>query len=502
MRRVTFRASADDGSAYKAASQGIDMRRWNPSRGSADTDLLPEKDIIDARARDLTRNEPVAKSGVNAQLDMVVATGATLHPIPDYKMLGMSKQEADQWARDVQSRFHAFADSVDIDATRQGNLADLTRLIYRSRITVGEGTAIPLYLPDRPGVDYGLAIQIIDPARVSNPYYMPDTEDLRKGVKIDEWGGPVGYHVQKSHPADAMFGYSNVMEWEYIPARTDWGRPRFIHAFEKERPDQHRGISALAAVMGQFKILSDYKQAEMQAALTNAIVAAFTESALDQTSLLELFGGDAQEMIRQRAEYVVKMKAGAVIPLFPGDKFASHSPSRPNAAFGPFVDNVLKHIASGFDLPYELLMRDFSRGSYSAIRAAFMAAWKTASTARYWLQTQWLDVIYMLWLEEAVAKGDVEAPGFYEKKAAWARSKWIFDGKGWLDPVREAQASQLRIASGISTFEQECAEQGLDWEEVFEQRAAEQARMKELGLDTATILQTVAVAPQAEDSDK
>ncbi|MBP0439912.1 phage portal protein [Tianweitania sediminis] len=96
--------------------------------------------------------------------------------------------------------------------------------------------------------------------------------------------------------------------------------------------------------MGQFKTLSDYKGAELQAALTNAIVAAFTESALDQTALLELFGGDAEALIRQRAEYVVKMKAGAVIPLFPGDSFASHAPARPNAAFGPFVDNVLKHI--------------------------------------------------------------------------------------------------------------------------------------------------------------
>ncbi|MBP0439913.1 hypothetical protein [Tianweitania sediminis] len=142
-------------------------------------------------------------------------------------------------------------------------------------------------------------------------------------------------------------------------------------------------------------------------------------------------------------------------------------------------------------------MKDFSKGSYSAIRAAFMASWKTAATARSWLKTQWLDVVYVLWLEEAVAKGTVDAPGFYERRGAWTRSKWIFDGKGWLDPVREAQASQLRIASGISTFEQ-----GLDWEEVFEQCAAEQARMRELGLDTATILQTVAVAPQTADDEE
>lgn len=224
LRRVTISASAEDGSAYKAASHGIDMRSWNPSRGSADTDLLPEKDTIDSRARDLTRNEPVAKSGVNGQLEMVVATGATLHPIPDYKALGISKQEADQWSRDTQSKFHAFADSVDIDAARQGNLADLTRLFYRTKITVGEGAALPLYLPDRPGVNYALAIQMIDPDRISNPWHGMDTADLRKGIRIDEWGGPLGYHIQKTHPADMMYGYLHQTvpgQYELGPALDD-----------------------------------------------------------------------------------------------------------------------------------------------------------------------------------------------------------------------------------------------------------------------------------------
>jgi len=252
--QVTVTASD---TAYKAASHTLDMRDWNPSRGSADTDLLPEKGDIDARARDLSRNEPVARGGINSQLDTVVATGATLRPIPDYRALGMTKQQADEWARDVRSRFHDYVDSCGIDATWHDNLAGLTRLFYRSKLTVGEGCAIPVYLPNRPGVRYGTAIQIIDPDRVSNPNFIPDKEDLRSGIQIDEFGAAVGYHVQKAHPADAFFGSTAPYEWEYIEARTSWGRPRFIHAFEKERPDQHRGVSVMAAMMSQFKLLSE-----------------------------------------------------------------------------------------------------------------------------------------------------------------------------------------------------------------------------------------------------
>jgi capsid protein len=48
--------------------------------------------------------------------------------------------------------------------------------------------------------------------------------------------------------------------------------------------------------------------------------------------------------------------------------------------------------------------------------------------------------------------------------------------------VKEAQAAQIRMESGLSTLEDECAAQGLDWEEVLAQRAREEAKLKELGL--------------------
>ncbi|GAW85008.1 hypothetical protein bplSymb_SCF00208P028 [Bathymodiolus platifrons methanotrophic gill symbiont] len=76
----------------------------------------------------------------------------------------------------------------------------------------------------------------------------------------------------------------------------------------------------------------------------------------------------------------------------------------------------------------------------------------------------------------------IEAPGFYDNKALWTRCKWIGPGRGWIDPVKEAQASKIRMEIGLSTLEDECAIQGLDWEEVLEQRAREQTKMQELGL--------------------
>ena len=77
-------------------------------------------------------------------------------------------------------------------------------------------------------------------------------------------------------------------------------------------------------------------------------------------------------------------------------------------------------------------------------------------------------------------KGLVDAPDFYENRYAYTRCKWIGPGRGWVDPVKEAQACQIRMDIGLSTLEAECAGQGLDWEEVLEQRAREKERMKKL----------------------
>ena len=48
--------------------------------------------------------------------------------------------------------------------------------------------------------------------------------------------------------------------------------------------------------------------------------------------------------------------------------------------------------------------------------------------------------------------------------------------------MKEAQAARLRREGLLSTLEQECAEQGQDWEDILEQAALEKARLEELEL--------------------
>jgi lambda family phage portal protein len=500
MKRTSIGAYGD--TAHDAASRDKELRSWNPLPSSADSAYLPEISTIVPRSDDLVRNEPLAKSGVNAKVDSVVGSGLLPRPNPDWLALGKTKEWADDWARKVRGKFTAYLNSRYFDISKQANFHDATRLHFRTKLVKGESVALPLWIDDR-GAKWATTFLAVDPDRISNPQWMPDTDTMRGGVEIDRYGTPVAVHIQKAHPADAAFGFVNNWEWERIPVETEWGRRLILHIFDRERADQHRGLTSLSAVMAEFKVFHNYKRAELDAAVANALIATVTKSPqMTFEETMNLFDGDRDRYLKERAEFVLKLRSGAVLPMFPGESLESYDPSRPNSAFGPFVDAILKQIAAGLDLPYEILLRDFTKGNYSSIRAAFMQAWKTFATARDLLISQWCDPVYELWLEEAIDSGEVEADDdWWENRDAWTRCRWLGDGKGWLDPVREGQAAQLRIAAGISTYEDECMEQGKDWEEVFAQRAVEQQRMKELGLDQATILQTVATAPQVPVDD-
>lgn len=163
----------------------------------------------------------------------------------------------------------------------------------------------------------------------------------------------------------------------------------------------------------------------------------------------------------------------------------------------------MRNIAAGLNMPYELLLKDFSRTNYSSARASLLEAWRYFNGRRRWLTDYWLRPIYELWLEEAVNAGVIEAPDFYRNRHAYTRCRFIFGGRGWVDPVKDATASKIRRESQVSTLEQECAEQGLDYEEVLDQLAVEQEMMRARGLQSVAVpvAAPVVPAPDVDDQD-
>lgn len=485
-----------DPTAHHGASRAaLDVASWIPRRGSANSDLLWELPQLVGRSRDIERNSGVAKGGIQTVIDNVVGTGLRLSSRPDYKTLGKTKEWATEWSRQYEALFHSWWWSTRCHAGDTMTGDQMTAQQFRAGLVNGEFVALPLWIPER-GDGFGTKIQTVEADRLSQPNGIFESSAMHGGIEFDIYGAPVAYWIRRTHPGDAYYD-ANGMGWDRVERRFPFGRLRVIHGFDPERSRQARGKPLLTSVLPQFKQLDRYTNAEIMAAVVNGMVAMTIETPLDQDSIIELFKGDSTAYMKARQDHAVGISSGSMIPLFPGDKASSFMPQRPNSGFGAFVENIYRIIGVAMDIPYELLMKDFSKTNYSSARAAMLEAWRSFNRRRDWLGTQWMDPVACLFLEEMVNAGKIDAPGYYENRWAYERCKWIGPGRGWVDPVKEAEASVVRLQNNLSTLEQECAEQGLDWNEVLDQRSAEIARMKELGLDFAPVPKVT--SPRAPD---
>lgn len=470
---------------WPGASRRRSMGDWYASPGSADADNNPEVDLAAWRARDLERSEGQVYSAIQQQVMAIVGSGLQVIPTPDWRALGKDKDWADEWSRKVRSKFRRWFNSTDCDASRTETGGFMTAELLTSTILTGSGLLVPYYKPDRGMTPYGTCFRVVEADRLSNPNFCADRDDLRKGVHIDpETGEPLGYYLCNRHPGDAygMLAPGVTRTWTYIPAFTSWGRRRVIHVFPRRRPEQSTGISQLAGVAGDIRDIGKIRRAELRNQVVTSALALIVKSSLNPEQVLAMMKSMPDygywDMYFDRDVRPQVTDDGATIVAPPGTEVTTLNANRNAQNFETFLKTSWRQVMAGMDVPYEVGARDYGGLNYSNARTILLDAWRTFYTKRDWISFRAMDPVYQAWFEEAVHLGEIDdctpedfyAPGM---ASAWTSARWIGPGKGWVDPLKEAQAQRERMSNQTTTMELECAEQGLDWQEVAEQQDAE-----------------------------
>lgn len=491
------------GPAYDAADLwGQHMAAWTPFLWSPDAELNMYRDRIVSRVRDLVRNDGWASGVVTRILDNAI--GSTLRPIPkpDYRFLAQTtgiKAFDHAWAKEfsraIDAGWRSWSGDRYCDVTRNQVFAPMMRTAFRHKLIDGDALAVLHWLPERVSVGrarYCTAVQIVDPDRLSNPQLRFDQNTMRGGVEIDQLGAAIAYHIRKAHQGD-WFSAGLSMTWERVPRETSWGRPIVVHEYDLDRGNQHRGGAGIfTPIMQRMKMLVKYDGTELDSAIINSIFAAYIESPFDHEMVAEAFDdGEKLNLYQQyRSEFHDDRKlmvGDARVPiLFPGEKINSVIANRPAANFKDFENAVLRNVASGAGVSAQQVSNDWSDVNYSSARAALLEAWKTLTRRRVDFTEGFVGIIRSAWLEEAMEVDDVPlpngAPEYLAARHAYSNARWMGPPRGWIDPVAEKQGAVLGMDAALSTLEEECADQGLDYEEVMEQRAYELGKFDELGI--------------------
>ena len=456
---------------------------WTHGGGSHREDIEDNIDPLRQRSRDLYYGgSNLATGAVKRLRTNTVGVGLHLKASLNEEILKITPEQARELEETIEREFAHWADSTNCDMERLDNFYQLQQLALLNALLSGDSFAL-MNTTKRIGSVYDLRIELIEADRISTPDKERVNPLLCEGVEKNKAGEVVAYHISKFHPLS--FVDRNPREWVRVAAYGEkTGRRNILHVMNRERIGQVRGVPFLSPVIETIKQLGRYTEAEVLAAVVNGLFTVFIEkeSASDDAP----FGEAVPEKLQVDAEDEgsIELAPGAVIDLGEGEKANMVNPGRPNSNFDPFVIAVIKQIGAALEIPYEILIMAFN-SNYSASRAAMLEFFKVVKMYRSWFATDFCQPIYEEWLSEAVAKGRIKAPGFFDDpiiKSAYCSAEWSGPSAGQLDPTKEVQAADLRVQGGYSTREREARElTGTDFYKNVKQRKREEELLKEVG---------------------
>lgn len=474
------------------------MLDWDSESRSPKEDINDNLPLLRQRSRDLYMGGAnIATGALRTKRTNVIGSGLILKPSIDNDFLKMSDEEAENWEPSVVREFDFYASSVNCDSLRLNNFYELQQMAFLSKMLSGDVFALLPY-KKRVGFPYDLRIQLIEGDRIGTPADKVVETNVSQGAEVKN-GEVTAYYIVDKHPGSHDFDYK-YKRVEAFGAKT--GRRNILHLMDSERPDQTRGIPILAPVIESLRQLGKYTNAELSAAVVGGLFTVYVKTLTPETRIGEAMPKQAR--IDDDDDYSYEMGYGSVVHLGMDEDISVASPGRPNRAFDGFVNAIIRQIGAALEIPYELLIKHFS-ASYSASRASLLEAWKMFRMCRVWFANDFCQPVYEEWLSEAVAKGRIYAPGFFNDpiiKAAYCKAEWHGPSPGQIDPKKEVEAAIMRINEELSTREREAAElTGTDYNVNHRQRMKEEHLHREL-LNLSSDIKKILAAEGGEEQNE
>lgn len=489
-RRIRNSGYSEAGAShYKRALKG-----FNVHSGSPVDDINENNYTLRQRSRILYMASPIATSAINTNRTNVIGVGLHLKSRIDRNVLQMTDEEADAWQHQIEREFNLWAmRKQNCDDIGVNNFYEMQQVALTCWLMSGDVFALINRVKPRNMCPYSLRIHLIEADRISTPSttnVYPGISTTGKaangnkildGVEIDSNGMIQAYHIRNTYPNSFNFANQDApTKWQRVLAYGQkTGLPNVLHIMESERADQYRGVPYLAHVIEPVLQIRRYTEAEVTSAIIESFFTAFVKTEADPTELpFNEVGLD--NISTDQNEY--EMGPGTINVMKPGEDITFGDPKRPASGFSAFERALCEQIGAALEVPADLLLKSFNN-TYSSSRAALLEAWKAFRMRRTWFANDFCDPIYEMWMAEAVARGRINAPGFFTDpilRAAYLGCDWVGPSQGQLDPVKEMNAEVMAIQHGLTTHEAAATRlNGSQFDRNIEQLIQENKKLRE-----------------------
>ena len=276
--------------------------------------------------------------------------------------------------------------------------------------------------------------------------------------------------------------------------------------FDHKHAEMTRGITDFTSAIKAMKMRGHYADATLERAIIQSFFAASIKTNLNYDQAMQVMGASFGSKVREAKNPMTAMtidhvrQAGAyhkasnhnfggaaTMHLLPNEDVELHRSEAADGNFEKFEKSVLRQIAAGTGTPITALSQNYSDVNYSAARSALQDVWRHYMAKREMLIHGWMWPAVDAWLEEEIDLRRDRLPDgiddFYAARDALLKGQFYGWGKPMIDPVKERKAQQIGLQMGVETLESICAEQGLNWEDVVDQRVLEVEYMADKGLD-------------------
>lgn len=452
------------------------LKAFNAVSSSPNEDINYNSLTLRQRSRVLYMSTPVAAAAVNTNRTKGVGSGLVCKPSIDYKILGISEEEAVKWQERTEAEFRLWAESKDCDALGVNNFYELEQLALLSWLMSGDVFALFKRYDPTVLQPYTLRVHLIEADRVCTPhasiypYGEARTDGINEnnhnkifdGVEVDKNGRVVAYHICNTYPMQTTL---EERKWTRIEAVGKTGLPNILQIFNAERPEQYRGVPYTAPVTEVMLQERRYTEASLTAAIIQTYLTAWIVINSPNPTDNPL-RNEGEDPTPNAADDEQSMGPGNILHLQDGEDVKFGNPNIPVTGFLDFMKTLHTMTGAALEIPYDVLLKEFN-ASYSASKGALEEASQTILMRRSWFVADFCQPIYEVWLAEAVATGRVSAPGFWKDpllRKAWSGTRWDGPSQIHLDPLKEAKANEIQVKHAWKTNEQVTREKyGGDW---------------------------------------
>ncbi|NDD54481.1 phage portal protein [bacterium] len=306
-------------------------------------------------------------------------------------------------------------------------------------------------------------LQMVEGHRCETPSYVKDDAKIFDGVRMNKFGRPLSYYIRTGINGDTF---------------TEVQATDVILLAERDRADEVRSLSKLASCINllldrdeilDYEMLACKRAGQIGMAIestTNSGPGFFNPTETDSTNLTtdNLFGG------------------GALVNVPMGKTLREIKNDRPSQNLQQHMDQYIRAVASGLGVPYAYIWspNELTGPSQRFVLAQAQRRFDEISDA---VIEQMLKRVRKWALAKAIKRGDLTPP---RGMAMWWEAVYHTPARTTIDAGRDSAS----------------AERGSDWQEIVNQKIAEQIYIKqkaqEAGLTMADIQITGApVAPAA-----